>query len=59
MPDEWVRVTVNVPGKKPLTVQLRGLPGGMALSNEGGSQNPKDAILVKNVRAIRFEDERR
>lgn len=59
VPGERVRVTVNVPGKKRLTLTLKPLPEGMVLSNERGRQNPNDAILVRDMRAIRIEDEAR
>jgi hypothetical protein len=59
LPEAKVRVTVNVPGKKPLAVTLQGVPGSMVLSYEGKSTDPKDAILVKDVRMIRIEDEGR
>jgi hypothetical protein len=53
--DERVRVTVDVPGKKLLSVILRGVPGKMVLSWEGPDAH--HVTLVKDVRAVKIQDE--
>ncbi len=55
LPEERVRVTVDVPGKKLLSVILRGVPGNMVLSQEGPDTH--NVILVKDVRAVKIQDE--
>jgi len=57
LPEEQVRVTVDVPGKKRLSVVLRALPGKMVLSQEGPDAD--HVILVKDVRAVKIEDDKR
>lgn len=46
---------MDVPGKKLLSIIVRGVPGNMVLSQER-PDSPRDVILVKDTRAIKIED---